>query len=150
MTKYNRISCSELIEILLPILPEDIIRAIASYIIMKIPKNDQRYPILNYLYFARLCTREQLLFWKNDGTFRGFFVTFTNANFVFVMTVIKDFFISYQFQNMTTKEYSVDRCWFHLNDKFAGNTNYHWEHVIDRKWVQNPNSPIISINSNNN
>ena len=54
-------------ETLLPILPEDIIRNITSFLIMKIPKNDYRYKMLEeYLFYNRsYCSLNHYIFMSN-------------------------------------------------------------------------------------
>jgi hypothetical protein len=126
------------------IFPEDVIRIITSYLVMKIPKNDRRYTILNR-YFQNMSYpyRKQELFSKTDGQFLGYYIRFYNGHVLLMRTVPKTF-ISYQYQNMTTMKYSYDRCWFNLKYTIE-NVNNYWERVVDDKFVPNPNSYIQNI-----
>ena len=120
-------------ETLLSFLPQDIIPIITSYLIMKIPKRDYRYRILNdYLYHYRNY-KVQNLFWSN-GVFRGYLFTFYNKNHVLLMCCLPNMFIEYSFQNLETKEKTNDRCWF---------KDQCWEKYHIDGWIPNPNSYIM-------
>ena len=74
-------------ETLIPILPEDIIRNITSFLIMKIPKNDYRYKILEEYLFYNRSYRIQHLFWSTKE-YRGFIFKFYNQNHILIMSWI--------------------------------------------------------------
>ena len=115
-------------ETLLPILPEDIIRNITSFLIMKIPKNDYRYKMLEEYLFYNRSYRIQHLFWSTKE-YRGFIFKFYNQNHILIMDWIPNTFIEYSFQNITKKESTNDRylfdkkCWVkYYNDCWNINT----------------------------
>ena len=124
-------------ETLIPIFPEDIIRNIKSYLIMKIPKRDYRYRILKDYFWHYRNYKVQNLFWSN-GVFRGYLFSFYNQNHVLIMSWIPKMFIEYSFQNMETKESTSDRCWFEKQ---------YWENYHIDGWIPNPHSyfPLRSL-----
>jgi hypothetical protein len=123
-------------ETFIPIFPEEIIRNIKSYLIMKISKRDYRYRILKDYFWHYRNYKVQKLFYS-DGVFRGYILKFYNPNHILLMCSLPRMFIEYSFQNLETKEKTNDRCWFN---------NQIWEryHHIGG-WTPNPNSYFLSI-----
>jgi hypothetical protein len=124
-----------------PILPEDCIELIASFLIKKIPKTDTRYTILH----AHLRTMKKQELFYNDGTFKGYYLTFRKHYYIMLMRILPGMFIEYQFQNMITNEYTCDRCWFTLSDAYQTRNNY-WDQVdsrIEEGWRPNPNTECL-------
>lgn len=133
-------------EILSHILPEDVIRNISSYLIMKIPKKDRRYRMLDYLLYG-IKHRTQEMRWKCDGKFRGYFINFSHPDLILVMQYFPGSFIEYQFQNMTTLSYTIDRCWLKKDDVIR-NEQCYWSRVAVTKgdngqWYPNTNSYML-------
>lgn len=133
-------SKDDIIKILSPIIPEDIIRIIVSYLVMKIPKNDKRYQLLNM--HLRIMNFTELF--SNDGSFLGRSVIFSNGN-VLLQRIDFKMFVIYHYKNMVTGETHSDRCWFKLEEMNWRNdsTNY-WEKFFIDGWLPNPNTSIIS------
>ena len=133
-----------------PILSEDVIRIIVSYLVMKIPKNDPRYQQLNAHNKVSLEHRVQERYWEtydlasNGDRFRGFFITFSNEKYAFIIDFYRNDYISYRFQNMVTNEYNDDRCWYKLEDMSwrKDSTNY-WQQFCIDGWIPNPNSATV-------
>lgn len=138
----RNMSCNSVIDLaaLLPIFPEDIIRSIASYLVMKIPTNDPRYQVLESHYrdnrvYERL--RPKL---KN---YLSYCITFSKTKYIFCITMYYNDFMLYQFKNTVTGEVHSDRCWFSLEDMNwrRYSTNY-WQQFFIDGWLPNPNTTI--------
>ena len=127
---------NDIIKILLPILPEEMIRNILLYCITKIPKHDSRYQLLGkHFCVMNSVSRKHELFYK-DGEFLGRLVTFYNGH-VLLMKELPNNFISYTYQNMSTSESASVRCWLFLTNKYnTRNTDYYWERWMDDQWKQ--------------
>ena len=125
-------------------LPEDIIRIIASYLIMKIPKDDTRYRLLDLHYRHNKEHRVQKRFWNWNNRFRGYFITFSNENHTLAIEWYCNDYISYQFKNTLTGESHDDRCWFKLEDMSwrKDSTNY-WQQFFIDGWIPNPNTTCL-------
>ena len=137
-------STDDIIKILSIIIPEDIIRIITSYLVMKIPKNDRRYQLLDL--HLRIMNFSELFY--NNGVFQGRFVIFSNGS-VLSQEIVINMFVTYQYKNMVTKDNHADRCWFKLEDMNwrHDSTNYWQQHFIDG-WIPNPNTiflPFIGV-----
>jgi hypothetical protein len=135
-------SKDDIIKILSPMIPEDIISNIASYLIMKIPKNDRRYRLLDMYMHSRFMNFDELFL--SDGTFFGRSVLFSNGN-VLLQRIDFKMYVIYQYKNMVTGVIHSDRCWFKLEDMNwrRDSTNYWQQHFIDG-WIPNKNTYIIS------
>jgi len=122
-------------------IPEDIIRIITSYLIMKIPKNDRRYQLLDMYLRVRFMNFIELFL--SDGTFFGRSVLFSNGN-VLLQRIDFKMYVIYQYKNMVTGETHSDRCWFKLEEMNwrHDSTNY-WEKFFIDGWLPNPNTSII-------
>ena len=129
----------DVIKILSPMIPEDIIRNITSYLIMKIPKNDRRYRLLEM--HLRIMNFDELF--CNNGTFIGTSILFRNGN---ILSQRIDFkmFVTYHYKNMVTGETHSDRCWFKLEEMNwrHDSTNY-WEKFFIDGWLPNPNTTLL-------
>jgi len=130
----------DIIKILSPMIPEDIIRNIASYLIMKIPKNDRRYQLLNM--HLRVMNFTELFY--NDGSFLGRSVIFSNGN-VLLQRIDFKMYLTYYYKNMVTGETHSDRCWFKLEEMNwrHDSTNY-WEKFFIDGWLPNPNTTNLA------
>jgi hypothetical protein len=135
----NRLTSDDIIKILLPKLPEDVIHNIASYLVMKIPKNDRRYQLLDM--HLRIMNINELF--SNNGAFIGTSILFRNGNILLQRVDLK-MFITYQYKNMVTGETHSDRCWFKLEDMNwrRDSTNY-WEKFFIDGWLPNPNTIFL-------
>ena len=133
-------SKNNIIKILSPIIPEDVIRIIASYLVMKIPKNDRRYQLLDK--HLRVMNFTELF--HNNGSFLGRSVIFSNGN-VLLQRIDFKMFVIYHYKNMVTGETHSDRCWFKLEEMNwrHDSTNY-WEKFFIDAWLPNSNTSIIS------
>jgi hypothetical protein len=108
---------------------------------MKIPKNDRRYTILNRYFQNMSYPYKKQIFFYEDGTFLGCYIHFDTGH-ILSLRVLPKHFVSYQYQNMATMEYSCDRCWFNLED-MSENVNNYWQQATDDNWIPNPNSYIL-------
>jgi len=134
-----------IINILSPILPEDVIRNITSYLIMKIPKNDHRYQLLNAHYRDNIDHRVQGRFNSIRGKIFFYDITFSNPKYMLSIMRYYDDFIKYQFKNTATGEIHYDRCWINLIDmNWRHDSTNFWEQLIIDGWLPNPNTTIIS------
>ena len=115
---------------------------------MKIPTNDSRYQLLESHYRDNKEHRMQERFWNRikNKEFRGYIITFSNNKYKFIIEYYIDF-ISYQFENVVTKEQYCDRCWFKLEDMNwrKDSTNYWQQHIIDG-WLPNLNTTYLEGN----
>ena len=94
---------------ILHVLPDDMIREIASYFILKIPKSDRRMIMLNrFLMRRNQCIREGF-YW--DGMFRCH--TYNGFRFYFSINWCPEKFVEYVVAdgNPRTKEQSNTRIW---------------------------------------
>jgi len=130
---------NDIIKILL--LPEDIIRNIASYLIMKIPKNDHRYQLLDAHYRNNIDNRVHIRYSSITGKSFFYDITFSNPKYTHTIRRYYDDFITYQFKNTVTNEIHSDRCWFNLKDMNwrHDSTNY-WQQFFIDGWLPNPNT----------
>ena len=132
----------DVIKILSPMIPEDIIRNITSYLIMKIPKNDRRYRLLEMYMCSRFMNFDELFL--SDGTFFGRSVLFSNGN-VLLQRIDFKMYVIYHYKNMVTGETHSDRCWFKLEEMNwrHDSTNY-WEKLFIDGWIPNPNTTNLA------
>jgi hypothetical protein len=96
----------DVIACLAPFFPEDVVRCITSYLVMKIPRDDPRYIVLARHFEARR-GKIRTLTWKMDGAFRGYLISFSHAPLVLLIQHPLPYSIMYQLQNMVTMEYTV-------------------------------------------
>jgi hypothetical protein len=126
-----------IIETLSPILPEDVIRTITSYLIMKIPKNDLRYRLLDRHLSISQCRKREHFY--SDGKFLGCLITFSNGD-ILLKRVLPATFVTYTYQNIITNESNSVRGWLFLTDKYnTRNANHYWDQWVNHQWVPNPN-----------
>ena len=141
-----KVGCNSVIDLttLLHFFPEDIIRNIASNLVMKIPSNDSRYQLLESHHRHNKEHRVQERIWNWDKGFRGYIITFSNKTHEFIIEWYRNEFISYQFKNTATTKYICDRCWFKLEDMNwrRDSTNY-WQQFFIDGWLPNPNTTIL-------
>ena len=94
---------------ILHVLPDDMIREISSYFILKIPKSDRRMIMLDrFLMRRNQCIREGFY---NDGMFRHH--TFIGFRFYFSIHCLPGMFVEYVTcdGNPRTKEQRNTRIW---------------------------------------
>ena len=132
----------DLIKTLSPILLEEVIRNIASYLVMNINKNDNRYQLLEAHYSHNIEHRVNGRFYTGNIFFYD--ITFSNPKYTLSIMRYYNDFIKYQFINTATNEIHSDRCWFTLRDMSWMNdsTNY-WQQFFIDGWLPNPNTTII-------
>jgi hypothetical protein len=135
----DRVTSDDIIKILLPKLPEDVIHNITSYLVMKIPKNDRRYELLDT--HLRIMNFSELF--SNNGAFLGRSVIFRNGNILLYKIDLK-MFITYQYKNIVTNENQSVRCWFKLEEMNwrRDSTNY-WQQFLIDGWIPNPNTTLL-------
>jgi hypothetical protein len=129
---------------LLPFFPEEMIRNIASYLVMKIPANDSRYQLLesHYCHNKKYRVHERLRSVSNK--YFSYYITFSNTKYILSIVLYYNYFITYQFKNTVTEEEHADRCWFKLEDMNwrRYSTNY-WQQFFIDGWLPNPNTTIL-------
>ena len=96
----------DVIACLTPFFPEDVVRCITSYLVMKIPRDDPRYIMLARRHEDARRGKIRTLTWKKDGAFRGYLISFSHAPLVLLIQQLP-YYIMYQLQNMITMEYTV-------------------------------------------
>ena len=139
------VGCNSIIDLttLLPIFPEDIIRNIASYIVMKIPTNDSRYQLLESHYRHNKEYRVHERLHPILGDVFGYHITFSDAKYALSIRQYYEDFILYDFENTVKKEIHSDRCWFKLIDmNWRRNSTNYWQQFVIDGWLPNPNTTI--------
>lgn len=142
MSMSNNCSVDDIIKLF--ILPEEIIRNIASYLIMKIPKNDPRYQVLESHYHDNKEHRVNVRLYPVSRNYFTYYITFSNTKMIFSITRYYDYYMLYQFKNTVTGEVQADQCWFKLEDMNwrRDSTNY-WRQLVIDGWLPNPNTTIL-------
>jgi hypothetical protein len=141
-----KVCCNIVIDLtpLFPFFPEEMVRNIASYLVMKIPANDSRYQLLesHYCHNKKYRVHERLS--PNLKNYFSYNITFSNPKYILSIIVYYNDFILYQFKNTVTEELHADRCWFNLEDMHwrRVSTNY-WQQFFIDGWLPNPNTTIL-------
>lgn len=140
------VSCNSIINLttLLLFYPEDVVRNIASYLVMKIPTNDSRYQLLetHYRDIKKHRVTERLL--PGLRNYFCHYITFSNTKYAFSITMYYNDFMLYQFLNTVTEEMHADRCWFKLEDvNWRRNSTNYWQQFFIDVWLPNTNTTIL-------
>lgn len=122
-------------------LPEEILRNITSYLIMRIPTNDPRYQLLEKHYRDNKEHRVHERLRPGSKKYYSYDITFSNPIYIFSIVLYCHDYIIYHFKNTVTDEVHTDRCWFKLEDMNwrRDSTNY-WQQLYIDGWLPNPNT----------